>query len=74
MPYTFNSLAACNKFCHLVMDPDQDRHHAGPDLDPSCLTLMIFRNFRFQKSFLGKNIFEADNKKGSKTTQHAKSS
>ena len=32
-------------FCHLLitfannLDPDQDRHFVGPDLDPNCLTL-----------------------------------
>ena len=31
--------------CHLLitfansLDPDQDRHYVGPDLDPNCLTL-----------------------------------
>ena len=25
------------------MDPDQARQNVGPDLDPNCLTLMVFR-------------------------------
>ena len=37
-------LASC-KLCHLLitfvnsLDPDQDQHHVGPDLDPNHLTI-----------------------------------
>ena len=40
-----NFLLASGDFCHLLinfansLDPDQDRHHVGPDLDPIDLTL-----------------------------------
>ena len=39
-----STLASCY-FCRLLitfansLDPDQDRHNVGPDLDPNCLTL-----------------------------------
>ena len=41
----FNSFLPDSDFSHLVMtfanslDPDQDRHNVGPDLDPNHLTL-----------------------------------
>ena len=31
------------------LDPDQARQNVGPNLDPNCLTLMIFMNFFFEK-------------------------
>ena len=37
------SLLASSDFCHLLitfensLDPDQDPHNVGPDLDPNCL-------------------------------------
>ena len=40
-----NSFLARGDFCHLLilfansLDPDQDRHSVGPDLEPNCLTL-----------------------------------
>ena len=43
-----NSFLASGKFCYLLisltnsLDPDQDRQNVGPDLDPNCLTLMVF--------------------------------
>ena len=43
--FLLNSLHASGDFCHLLktfangVDPDQDRHDAGPDLDPNRLTL-----------------------------------
>ena len=42
---TFNSFFASNNFCRLLitfansLDPDQDQHLIGPDLDPNSLTL-----------------------------------
>ena len=39
------SFFACRDFCHLLitfansLDPDQDRHNVGPDLNPNGLTL-----------------------------------
>ena len=41
----FNSFIAGGDFCRLQitfangLDPDQDRHNVGPDLDPNRLTL-----------------------------------
>ena len=43
-----NSFPASGKFCYLLisytisLDPDQARQNVGPDLDPNCLTLMVF--------------------------------
>ena len=40
-----NSVHASGDFCRLLitfansLDPDQDRQHVGPDVDPICLTL-----------------------------------
>ena len=40
-----NSFLASGEFCSMLMifenslDPDQDLHSVGPDLDPNCLTL-----------------------------------
>ena len=31
------------------LDPDQARQYVGPDLDPSCLTLMVFLKEFFEK-------------------------
>ena len=31
------------------LDPDQARHFVGPDLDPNCLTLMVFQKEYFEK-------------------------
>ena len=41
----FNSVSASGNFCRLLitfansLDPDQDRHYVGPDLDPNRLIL-----------------------------------
>ena len=35
------------------LDPDQARQNVGPDLDPNCLTLMVFL-----KEFIEKDDFE----------------
>ena len=41
----YTSFLASSDFCHLLvkfansLDPDQDRHNVGPDLDPNCLAL-----------------------------------
>ena len=43
-----NSFLASGSFCHLLiafansLDPDQARQNGEPDLDPNCLTLMVF--------------------------------
>ena len=31
------------------LDPDEARQNAGPDLDPNCLTLMVFLKYFFEK-------------------------
>ena len=31
------------------LDPDQTRQNVGPDLDPNCLTLMVFRKEFFKR-------------------------
>ena len=40
------------------LDPDQAQQHVGPDLDPSCLTLMIFLKDFFWKSVFKKNLVD----------------
>ena len=48
--------------CHLLitfsnsLDPDQARQYVWPDLDPSCLALMIFLKEFFDKLILKKII------------------
>ena len=43
--FTIKYFLASSDFCRLLLtfakclDPDQDRHDVGPDLDPNCLTL-----------------------------------
>ena len=43
--HIFNSLLASGALCHLLitfansLNPDQDQHSVGPDLDPNSLTL-----------------------------------
>ena len=52
---------ACGHFCHLLktfansLDQDQDQQNVGPDLDPNCLTLLVFNKF-FKKVDLKKKI------------------
>ena len=53
------------------LDPDQARQNIGTDLDPHCLTLMIFLKDLFEKVNLKKK--STDDKKACKITQHAKS-
>ena len=42
-----NSFLASGDLCHLLitfansLDPDQDQHTVGPDLDPNSLTLLV---------------------------------
>ena len=49
----FNSLHASGHFCPLLitfansLDPYQARQNVGPDLDPDCLTLMVFLKLFF---------------------------
>ena len=44
-PIFSHSFFASGDFCCMLitfansLDPDQDRHSVGPDLDPNCLTL-----------------------------------
>ena len=53
----FNLKNSLNKgdFCLLLitfansLDPDQDLQTVGPDLDPTCLTLIVLLNFFFEK-------------------------
>ena len=48
-------------FCCLLitfansLDPDQVRQNVGPDLDPNCLTLMVFLKEFFEKINFEKN-------------------
>ena len=50
-----NSFLAGSNFCGLLMtfanrlDLDQDRQFVGPDLDPSCLKLILFLKEFFRK-------------------------
>ena len=43
----FNSYLASGDFCCLLitltnsLDPDQDQHSVGPDLDPNCLKPIV---------------------------------
>ena len=43
-----NSLPACVNFNHLLktfassLDPDQAQQNVGPDLDPNCLSLLLY--------------------------------
>ena len=32
-----------------TLDPDQDSQNVGPDMDPNCLTLMVFLKEFFEK-------------------------
>ena len=72
-----NSLATNGDFCRLLitfansLDTDQARQSVGPNLDPNCLTLMVFLKDFFKKLILKKNPHTTKNKK---ITQHAKSS
>ena len=55
------NFVACGYFCRLLktfannLDPDQARQNVGPDLDPNCLTLMVFMQEFFEKVNLKKN-------------------
>ena len=48
--------------CHLLitlansLDPDQARQNVGPDLDPNCLTLMVFLKEFFETVDFEKKI------------------
>ena len=48
------------------LDPDQARQDVGPDLDPNCLSLIVFL-----KDFLLILKKSAEDKKACKITQHA---
>ena len=55
------TLPASSEFCGLLatfansLDPDLSRHSVRPDLDPSCLTLLLFLNEYFEKVMLKKS-------------------
>ena len=59
------------------LDPDQARQNVGPDLDPNCLTLMVFLKDCFLKKKKlkkkKKKKKKQTTKKACKITQHAKS-
>ena len=50
-----NSFLASTEFCCLLitftnsLDPNQDQQNVGPDLDPNCLTLIVFLKEFFEK-------------------------
>ena len=52
--------------CHLLitfansLEPDHARRFVGPDLDPSCLTLMVFLKEFFEKVDVENNQQTAD--------------
>ena len=52
---TNNSFLAKRDFCRLLitftnsLNPDQDRQNVGPDLDPNCLTLILFLKETFER-------------------------
>ena len=56
-----NSFFARGNFCCLLItfansfDPDQDQQNVSPDLDPNCLTLLVFRKDFFEKVNFEKN-------------------
>ena len=63
----FNS--SCNFYRLLIsfansLDPDQEQQYVGPDLDPNCLTQIVF-----MKEFYEKVNFE---KKASRQLKHEK--
>ena len=64
----FNSFLASGDLCHLLstfansLDPDQDRHNVGPDLDSNGLTRKVFLNKFFEKVNFEKKK-SADDKK-----------
>ena len=72
-----NSLLTSGNFCYLLitfansLNPDQDRHNVGPDLDPNCLSLMVFLKEFFEKLFFVKS--QQTTTTARKITQHAKS-
>ena len=55
---TNNSFLASRDFCRLLitftnsLNPDQDRQNVGPDLDPNCLTLILFLKETFENIIL----------------------
>ena len=68
------SMPICDFYLMLIidslansLDPDQDQHSVGPDLDPNCVFLKDF----WKKWFWKKSA--DDNKSTKKITEHAKS-
>ena len=57
-----NSFLTSSNFCGLLinianrLDPDQERQYVGPDLDPSCLTLILFLKEFFEHVSFEKNL------------------
>ena len=52
--FVFISFLASGNYLLLItlansLDPDQDRQNAGPDLDPNCLTLIVFLKELFEE-------------------------
>ena len=58
----FNSFLTSYDFCHLLitfansLDTDQPRHDVRPDLDPNCLTLMLFTKEYLERSDVEKYL------------------
>ena len=52
------------------LETDQARQNVGPDLNPNCLTLMVFLKELFEKVVFDEN--SAEDKKACKITQNAK--
>ena len=50
-----SSFHACGIFCYLLitfansLDEDHFKQHVGLDLDPNCLTLIVFQKVNFEK-------------------------
>ena len=57
----FNSYLASGDFCHLLitfansLELDQDRQNVGPDLDPNCFTMIVFRKIFFEQVYFEKS-------------------
>ena len=76
----FISSLANGNFCRLLitfansLDPDQARQNVGPDLDPNCLTLMVFlKDFFEKKSKKKKNLDDKKKKKKKKKKRNMQS-
>ena len=59
-------------FCRLItfansLDPVQSQHLVGPDLDPNCLTQMVFLEELFELDDFGEKKLRRSNAKKKKT-------